>query len=197
MDALLDRIWFQIVDIVAAMVVILNVVFSPLHALGPALAVSIIALLTVAITKLFDRIIPETRRYKELKQKFFQLVALRKEAMKSEDREKGKRLARNIDQAELNQVYYNYFFEGFLRGILVRYIPIFSMLAYVNESYRPERLMALFGKEYIFKFTRSGADPTLIGGVFWFVLSLLLAYVGWFVCAKVIFKRKTRRPSTG
>lgn len=194
MDELLDRIWFRIVDMVAAGVVVLDALFAPLNALGPAPAVSVIALASVALTKLLGRIIPETRRYKELKQKFLQLVALRREAMKSEDREKGERLARNIDQAELNQVYYNYFFEGFLRGILTRYIPLFSMLAYVNEAYRPERLTALFGKGYLFKFS-GGGEPVLIGGVLWFVVSVLLVYTGWFVCEKVICKRSLPGPS--
>ena len=40
---------------------------------------------------------------------------LRQEAMACEDREKGKALARNIDQAQLNKAYYDYFFEGFVK----------------------------------------------------------------------------------
>ena len=187
----MDNLWFRIIDVVGALMAALDAFFSPLDALGPAPAIFGVAFFTVGLTQLLKRFVPTTRRYRHLKQRFEELVALRREATKTADREKGNRLARNIDQAELNQVYYNYFFEGFLHGILTRYIPFFSMLAYVNESYRPERLAARFGKNHIFRWGQ-GSDALLVGALFWFVLSAVLIWIIWFAVSKAVAARKRK-----
>ncbi|MBW1711285.1 MAG: hypothetical protein JRJ73_15650 [Deltaproteobacteria bacterium] len=135
----------------------------------------------------------KTKRHKQLQKEFVYYYNLRQEALKCEDREKGKLLAKNIDQAELNKVYYNYFLEGFLNGLLTRYLPIFSFLAYVNEAYKPENLLKLFGREYVLKFRNFSGEEILIGAIFWFVISVLLIYLAWFIIGRIFSKYITEK----
>ncbi len=188
MDEFLDNIWSGIVTGVQMVAHALDVVLAPLNVLGPALVVLILVIVTVCSTKFFSRVYT-TNRYRELQKEFKHWFDLRQEALKCEDREKGKLLARNIDQAQLNKVYYDYFFEGFLKNILTIYLPILLMAAYVNEAYRPDILLKNFGRAYIFKFTDFSGNPVVIGGVFWFVLSLMGTYLIWYVIRKMIGKK--------
>ncbi len=73
-------------------------------------------------------------------------------------------------------------------GIITKYLPILIFAAYVNEAYRTENLIKVFGREYIFKFAASGPKPILVGGVFWFIVSILLIYIGWFLI-KIMYKK--------
>jgi len=202
MEDALDSLWFKIVALVHYIKSFLDVIFAPLNSLGPAFAIFIIALITVLIAKFLTKHF-KTKRYKQLQKEFVYYYNLRQEALKCEDREKGKLLAKNIDQAELNKVYYNYFLESFLSGLLTKYLPIFSFLAYVNEAYRPENLVKLFGREYVFKFSNFSGEEILVGAVFWFVISILLIYLAWFIigriCLKYITEKKTNpdvKPAT-
>jgi hypothetical protein len=190
MDAILDTIWFKILDFFSYLATLLDTLFTPLNYLGPAFAIFAIAFFTVVITKILTKTI-KTKRYEELQKQFVHWFNLRKDALKCEDLEKGKRLARNIDKGKLNQVYYNYFFEGFLLGIATQYLPILFLLAYINEAYKRSNLLKLFGREYVFKFDRSSGEPVLIGAVFWFVISILLIYLGWFMIKKLCLKFMT------
>lgn len=159
----------------------------PLNHFGPAVVILVVVFVTVAATKYFSKIY-ETKRYVALEKKFKYWFNLRNEALTCEDPQKGKKLAKNIDQAKLNRVYYDYFFEGLLSNLLTKYLPIFIMLAYVNEAYRPDNLLKNFGREYIFKFVNYDGEAILIGAVFWFVLSMLLVYIAWFIAEKLYFK---------
>ena len=188
MDAFMDLIWLKILTAAAFGKQMLDIAFSPLNALGAAPAIFIIALLTVAIAKLLSRTFV-TRRYKELKEKFTHWYNIRQEALKCSDPEEGRRLARNIDQAELNRLYYDYFFEGFMLGLATRVLPIMIFLAYVNEAFRPDRLQAIFNHPYVFQLGTGGNSPLPVGSVFWFVVSIILCYVLWGL-AKGIYKRK-------
>ncbi len=192
MEEALDSLWFKIVLLVQYVKTFLDTVFAPLNSLGPAFAIFIIALITVLIAKFFTKHF-KTERYKKLQKEFVYYYNLRQEALKCEDREKGKLLAKNIDQAELNKVYYNYFLEAFLMGLLTKYLPIFSFLAYVNEAYRPENLMKLFGREYVFKFSNFSGEEVLVGAVFWFVISVLLIYLAWAIIRKIFSKYITEK----
>ena len=187
MEEALDSLWFKIVSLVHHIKTFLDVIFAPLNSLGPAFAIFIIALITVLIAKFFTKHF-KTKRYKRLQKEFVYYYNLRQEALKCEDREKGKLLAKNIDQAELNRVYYNYFLEGFLNGLLTKYLPIFSFLAYVNEAYRPKNLLKLFGREYVFKFSNFNGEEILVGAIFWFVISILLIYLAWSIIRRIILK---------
>jgi len=193
MEEFLDGLWFKIMDLIHNIVCFLDYIFTPLNFLGPVFALSIIAFITVVITKILTRIFT-TRRYEELKKEFKHWYNIRREASKCKDPEKVKLLTKNIDQAELNQVYYNYFFEGFMISLATKYMPVFSFLAYVNEAYKAENLMKLFGRDHIFIFAGSSSKPVVIGAVFWFLLSIMLIYTGWFFIEnrKSILQRKEK-----
>ncbi|MBT8349986.1 MAG: hypothetical protein KJO26_01955, partial [Deltaproteobacteria bacterium] len=122
---------------------------------------------------------------------------IRQEATKCQDPEKAKLLAKNIDQAKLNKVYYDFFFEGFMLGIITKYLPILIFAAYVNEAYRTENLIKVFGREYVFKFASSGSNPVLVGGVFWFIVSILLIYLCWFLIKRLYKKVMAKQAQPG
>lgn len=189
MDYVFDIVWLKILVLVHAAVKGLDFLFAPLNLLGPAAAISIMVFLTVASTKFLSKIY-KTKRYLKLQQEFQDLYNLRKEALTCKDYEKGKALAKNIDQGRLNQVYYDYFFEGLLNSIPTKYLPILIMLAYVNETFKPKNLLENFGRDYILKFASTNGNVIKIGAVFWFVLSMLMVYLAWFVIGKLIHKYK-------
>jgi len=87
--------------------------------------------------------------HKKLQKEFHHWYKMRQEALKCEDPAKAKLLAKNIDQAKLNKLYYDYFFEGLMNNLATLYLPIFILLAYVNEAYRSSNLSKLFGRDYI------------------------------------------------
>jgi uncharacterized membrane protein (DUF106 family) len=173
----------------------LDQLLMPLHVFGPVFIITVLALVTVLITKVLNRIII-TKRYVRLEKEFQHWFKIREEAMKGEDYDKAKRLARNIDQAKLNRAYYDYFLEGFLLGLVRNVLPIFIMVAYVNESFRAEKLSELFGQGYLFSLpVVTSGDPVRVGSVFYFVIILLFIYLVWFVVKRVIRKRvKATRP---
>ncbi|MEJ2642900.1 MAG: hypothetical protein P8010_25405, partial [Desulfosarcinaceae bacterium] len=177
MDAILDKVWLKILVVLEGVVRVMDTLVSPLHVLGPAVTIFILVLITVCFTKFFKKHYT-TKRYTALKAEFERWTALRNEAMTIEDRDKGKALAKNIDQAKLNKVYYDYFFEGLLNSILTTILPLLMMAAYVNDAYRAEKLMTLFGRDYIFSLGGSG-DPTPVSALAWFVLSFLLIHLLW------------------
>ncbi len=187
MEELLDSLWFKILAFIGLFKSLLDFIFAPLNFFGPAFAISMIALFTVIITKFLTKII-KTKRYETLTKDFKHWYNIRQEATKCEDPEKAKLLAKNIDQVKMNKVYYDFFFEGFMIGIITKYLPILIFAAYVNEAYRTENLIKVFGREYIFKFAASGPKPILVGGVFWFIVSILLIYIGWFLI-KIMYKK--------
>ena len=190
MEGLLDSLWFKILGLIHCVVNFLDLVFAPLNYFGPAVAISTIAFITVILTKILTKIF-KTKRYQKLQMEFSHWHNIRQEALKCEDYDKGKRLARNIDQAKLNQVYYNYFFEGFMLGIATKYLPILLVLAYVNEAYKSSNLQKLFGREYIFKFGSSNGEAVLIGAIFWFIVSVVLIFLGWFIIGRIYRKYVT------
>ncbi|MBW2642486.1 MAG: hypothetical protein JRC89_03725 [Deltaproteobacteria bacterium] len=187
MEEFLDIIWLKVLLVIQYVVKCLDYILTPLNPFGPAVIILVLVFVTVAATKYFSKIY-KTKRYVELEKEFKYWFNLRKEASTCEDPEKGKELAKNIDQAKLNRVYYDYFFEGLLSSLLTQYLPIFIMLAYVNEAYKPDKLLKNFGREYIFKFVNYDGEAILVGGVFWFVLSMLLVYIAWFIAEKLYFK---------
>ncbi len=189
MEDVLDIVWLKILLLINAFVKGLDFIFAPLDPLGPAVVISVIVLLTVASTKFLSRIY-KTKRYLKLQKEFQYWHNLRNEALTCEDPEKGKILAKNIDQAKLNKVYYDFFFEGLLNSIPTKYLPILIMLAYVNEAFKPDKLLENFGQEYIFKFVNFNGNIIKIGAAFWFVMSMLLVYLIWFLVVKLCSKFK-------
>ena len=189
MEELFDNLWLKIMDLIHHLVCFLDYIFAPLNFLGPVFAISTIAFIAVVTAKILSGIF-KTKRYKALKKEFNHWYNIRQEAIKCEDREKAKLLAKNIDQAKLNQVYYDFFFEAFMLGMATTYLPIFSFLAYVNEAYKAENLIKLFGRDYIFRVVNFDGKLVVMGAVFWFIISILLVYLGWFII-KRIYNRTT------
>lgn len=192
MDEWLDIAWDHIMDLFAAIAAMIDRVLAPLnHHFGPALTILIIVVLLVAVTKLLNNVYT-TKRHVALKANYEHWFDLRREAMACDDREKGKALARNIDQAKLNKAYYDYFFEGFLKSILTSILPILFAAAYVNRAYAPDQLMKRLGREYIFNFSRSGGEPVIISSFFWFIICLFFVHLTWFLVSLSV-KKQTRK----
>jgi len=185
MDAFLDRLWEYLAAGFAFAGESLFTLLQNFHFLGPAVLISCLALCTVCVTKFLNRVII-TKRFLELEKTYLHWMEVRQEAMQVEDLEKGRRLARNIDNAELNKAYYDYFFEGLLLGIARKVLPIFFVFAFINEYYRQENLLVLFGRDYVVRMTNTSGEPVLIGAVFWYFLSLLAGYLLWSVGKRVI-----------
>lgn len=178
MDYYLDIAWEHIAK---GIIMVGDLFFSlqqNLHILGPALLISILAACTVCFTKWLNTIVI-TQRYIALEKEYHHWFNLRQEALRCADKEKGRRLARNIDKAELNRAYYDYFFEGLLLGIVRKVLPIFFMFAFINEYYKPEQLIQFFGRDYVVEMTMITGEPLMIGAPFWFFLSLLGCYLLW------------------
>ncbi|MCP4572246.1 MAG: hypothetical protein GY838_07820 [bacterium] len=180
----MDKLWFGILAGMAWVAGVMDTVFGTLHFFGPAFTVAVVALVTVLLQKLLTRLY-RPPRYAVLRKRYYELRQLRDEASKWEDREKAGRLARNIDQAELNQAYYNYFFEGLMISLLTKYMPFFALLAYVNDSYRTERLLELFDRPFLFSL--GGLN---CGSVPFFTVCVLLMHVVWFFTAPRLRPRK-------
>jgi hypothetical protein len=183
----LDTLWFRIEVFIHYLRSFLDFLFGPLNSLGPAIAIATMALITVAATKYLSKKF-KTKRYSELKKEFVHWYNVRQEATRCEDYEKGKLLAKNIDSAKLNKAYYDLFLEGLLNNVLTMYLPILLVLAYVNETYKSAHLLKLFGRDYIFRLWSFNGDTLAVGAAFWFVLSLLLIYLCWFIVEKIYGK---------
>ena len=192
---LLDTIWEKISAATIAVADGFDGLLATFHFLGPAMLIFLLAVLTVFITTSLKRIII-TKRYIRLEKEFKHWYHLRQTALTCEDREKGKALAKNIDQAELNRAYYDYFFEGLLLGLARKIIPIFLMFAYINEYFQPKRLVERFGQSYIFKFDAAANEPVVISAIFWYALSLLIVYLVWFLVKKSHGRLKKTDPLT-
>ena len=193
MEDFLDIVWFKIISFFHYVRILLDVAFAPLNALGPAFTIFTIALLTVIITKFLTRTF-KTQRYRELKKEFEHWFNIRQEALKCNDSQNAKLLAKNIDQAKLNQVYWDYFLEGFLIGLVTRVLPVFSFFAYVNEAYKLENLTKLFGREYVFKFTVLNGETFFLRSELWFVFSLLFIYLTGFIVKKLTVQKQMVTP---
>ena len=188
MDEFMDTLWNNIMAMIQSGASLFDQLLTPMHVFGPIVVLTLLALLTVLITKLLNRFII-TKRYVELEKEFKHWLNVREEAMKGEDYEKAKRLARNIDQAKLNRAYYDYFLEGFLLGLVRNVLPILIMVAYINEYYRAEELSRLFGKGYLFSMPSFSGEPVMVGAVFYYIITLLLTYLAWAVSKKFSSKK--------
>ena len=195
MEEFLDTLWFRIEVFIDYLRSFLDFLFGPLNSLGPAVAIATMALITVAVTKYFTKKF-KTKRYRKLKKEFVHWYNVRQEATRCEDYEKGKLLAKNIDSAKLNKVYYDFFLEGLLNNVLIMYLPILLVLAYVNETYKSTHLLKLFGRDYILRLWSFRGDTLAVGAAFWFVLCLLLIYLCWFIVEKIYGKFVGEKRST-
>ena len=74
-------------------------------------------------------------------------------------------------------------------SLATRYLPIFSLMAYVNEAYKAENLVKRFGRSYVFKLTGFSENPIPISAAFWFLVSIFLCYVAWFFIKRLYVKK--------
>ncbi len=176
MEALMDQIWLYLVSAIGFVSQCLDFAIAPVNRIGPGWAIVLLAAVTAGLTKVLARIY-RPKRYRELQRNFEYWYKIRQEALQQDDVEKGRLLAKNIDQTHLNKAYYDLFFEGLLISLLTRYLPIFSMLAYVNEAYRPEKLQTIWNRPAVFTIKLSQEMHIAVGGVFWFLICLVSVYV--------------------
>jgi len=188
MEEYLDIAWEFIYVLIQKGTATLDYLLSYLHFLGPVPVIFLLAAITVALTRVLKKYV-KTKRLVTLEKDFQYWLGVREEAMRCEDREKGKTLAKNIDTAKLNKAYYDFFLEGLLLGFITFYLPVISMAAYINEAYRSERLLELFGRDFILQFGNN--DPVLIGGLFCYILSVL-----FIICSLFIIKLMRKRNRT-
>lgn len=196
MDDFLDIVWSKIVVGVGHAFAFVNQLLAPLEVMGPLPVIILLVAITVCLTKAFSRVYT-TKRYETLKKEFKHYYNLRQEALTCEDREKGRLLAKNIDQGKLNKVYYDFFFEGLLKNILTIYLPCLIVAAYVNEAYKPDNLMAKFGRPYVVQWGASDGEPTVMGALFCYVVLLLTAYLCWplgrYLAGRVVGGKRRRK----
>ena len=195
-DHYMDMAWERIELGVQFAASALDRLLLPLQPLGPVVIIALLALVAVAIAKISGRVF-QTRRYQELKGEFEHWYNLRQKALTCEDAQKGKLLAKNIDQAKLNRVYYDYFFEGFLKSLVTRFLPLLTVLAYVNSAYRSERLMLHFGQDHLFLWQWLVTEPVKINAPFWFVIAVIVVYAIWAITARLIQRAKLMVPAHG
>ncbi|MEN8210173.1 MAG: hypothetical protein ABFR31_00525 [Thermodesulfobacteriota bacterium] len=188
MDSFLDRVWDVIYTFLNKAVVFFDTLFSPLEILGPGFVIFFLAFLIVLITRIIARFYV-TKRFIILKKEFEHWQEIREEAMKHPDREKGKRLARNIDKAELNKVYYDYFFEGLLKNFITNVIPILFMATYVTTVYTPQTLLKRFGDKWVFSFSIGSSFQINMSSLFWFVICIIFLFILFAILKKVLKKR--------
>ncbi|MBC8442124.1 MAG: hypothetical protein H8D87_20850 [Deltaproteobacteria bacterium] len=193
MDSFLDRAWELIYAFLTGVVVFLNTLFSPLEALGPGFVIFVLAFIVVIFTRIIARFYV-TKRYVHLGKQFQHWKGVRDEAIKHPDREKGKALAKNIDQAELNKAYYDYFFEGLLKHFIGNVLPILLMVSYITTIYTPANLLKRFGEKWVFSFTFRSSQVN-VSSLLWFVICLILSFILWAVIKKVIKKRYDKKSS--
>ncbi len=188
MDAFLDRVWELIYAFLTGTVTFLNTLISPLEILGPGVVIFVLSFFIVCITRIIARFYI-TKRYVTLKKEFEHWQSIREEAMKHPEREKGKAMAKNVDQAELNRAYYDYFFEGLLKHFIGNVLPILLMVAYVTKVYAPEILLERFGGKWIFSFSLGSSSQVNVSSLLWFVICLFLSFILFAVLKKVFKKR--------
>nr|WP_319392537.1 EMC3/TMCO1 family protein [uncultured Desulfobacter sp.] len=195
MDEFLDVLWMQILNGLESVAIGLDRLLAPIEALGPALVVFVLALAIGGITKFLSKVY-RTRRHKELKAEFLHWKSVRQAALDAEDREKGKAMAKNIDQAKLNQVYYDYFFEGLMKNMITTVLPILLVVAYLSRTYSRESLEIRFGSQWIFTLG-SGPDAFHVGTLLWFLICLPISFILFGLVGSFIKSKKKNQAMEG
>ena len=183
----MDRVRDPIEVFLTNTVVFLDALFSPLETFGPGFVIFVLAFLVVVFTRILAQFYV-TKRYILLEKQYHHWQGVREEALKHPDREKGKALAKNIDKAELNKAYYDYFFEGLLKHFIVNVLPILLVVSYVTTVYKPANLLERFGKQWVFSLSFGSSSTVNVSSMLWFVVCILLSYIIFAILKKVIKK---------
>jgi hypothetical protein len=177
----MDALWTVIFSGIMHMQAGILLLVRPLHHLGPVFTIAVLAIATALLARFLTRRC-KTKRYRQLEEEFAYWYNVKQKALAAEDADpkKAKEMGITIDKARLNEVYYNFFFEGLLNNLLTMYIPIFSMLAFVNYTYHPEALQEMFGRPQLFFLALPDGGEQAVGAVFWFVICVSLVYISAF-----------------
>ena len=194
MNDFLDKVWELIYAFLSSTVVFLDTLLSPLEFLGPGAVIFLLAFLVVIFTRILSQFYV-TKRYIRLEKEYRYWQEIREEAMKHPDSTKGKRLARNVDKAELNKAYYDYFFEGLLKHFIANVLPILLMVSYITKIYTPQTMLKRFGEKWVFSFSFGSSSPINVGSLLWFVICLILSFILFAVIKKVFKKRYVKKES--
>lgn len=194
MDDFLDGVWAVIETFLNNTVMFLDTAISPLETLGPGFVIFVLSLLVVGVTRLIARF-SVTKRYVNLEKDFQHWKGVREEALKHPDREKGKTLAKNVDQAQLNRAFYDYFFEGLLKNLVTNVIPILLMVIYVTKVYSPHALLNRFGEKWVFSFFVGTARELNVSSLLWFAICLIFSFILLAVLKKLYQIRYARKES--
>ena len=187
MDNVMDRLWEFIEIFLNTLVLMVDRAISPLEILGPAWVIFFLTICVVGFTRIMARFY-STKRYADLEKEFHHWHGVREKASSYHDREKGKALAKNIDQAKLNKVYYDYFFEGLLKNLITNVLPIALMMAYLSISYTQGKLLEKFGEKWIFIVDFGSDSPLYVGTLFWYIICLVGCFI-LFVAGKTLYKK--------
>jgi hypothetical protein len=160
--------------------------------MGPGVVIFVLALFTVGITRFVARFYV-TRRYLHLEKEFHHWKGVREEALKHPDTEKGKTLAKNIDQAQLNKAYYDYFFEGLLKHFITKVLPLLLMAAYVIKVYSPQALLSRFGEKWVFSFSFGSLFQINASSLLWFVICVIFSFILFAVLKQGLKKRDAKK----
>ena len=191
MNDFLDRVWEPIEAFLNGTIIFLDTLFSPLEILGPGFVIFVLAFLIVIFTRILARFYV-TKRYVTLEKDFKHWQGVREEAMKHPDHEKGKAMAKNIDQAKLNKAYYDYFFEGLLKHFMVNVLPILLMASYVTTVYTPETLLERFGEKWVYSFSYGSGSQVNVSSLLWFVICILLSFILFAILKKAYKKQNAK-----
>ncbi len=194
MDDFLDRVWEFIEAFLNNTVMFLDTTLSPLETLGPGFVIFVLSLLVVGVTRLIARF-SVTKRYVNLEKDFQHWKGVREEALKHPDREKGKSLAKNVDQAQLNRAFYDYFFEGLLKNLITNVIPILLMVIYVTKVYSPQALLNRFGEKWVFSFFVGTSRELNVSSLLWFAICLIFSFILLAVLKKLYQIRYAKKES--
>lgn len=166
-------------------VIFMDSMISFIEFLGPGNVIFLLAFSAVAVTRILNKLYV-TKRYAMLRQEFEHWKGVRELALSlnQDNREKGKSLAKNIDQAKLNQTYYDYFFEGMLKNLVTNVLPVLLMVSYVTKIYTPDTLMQRFGSKWVFSLFNGSSFELNISSFLWFVVCLILSYILYMVINK-------------
>lgn len=175
MDEALDNVWFWIEAGIFKTAGLVDAAIFPLHFLGPEIIIFLLVLVCILFSRFFKKHF-NTRRYTRLKENFDHWYLLRQEAMNHEETQKGRAIAKNIDQAELNRAYYDFFFESLLKSLITTWLPLLCTLAYVNHTFTPQMLDLYFGRPALFMPNGQALLPWNIPAILWFFVSLLIVY---------------------
>ncbi len=181
MDNILDKLWESIEVLLINAISLFDLICSPLEIFGPGFVIFILSVFVVLLTRGLSRLYV-TKRHSRLEQDFLNWKDVREEAMGQVDRDKGKTLAKNIDQAHLNKAYYDYFFEGFMKSLVTNILPILLMAGYITKVYTPENLFLRFGDKWVFASMN-------INSLLWFIICLVFSFFLFFILQRV-FKLK-------